>query len=390
MKAQVTRNFKDRIKRLPDGVTPLPRIVFEIIDEPEERINELIIKGFVRLIPVSEAEISAMIGNAMIGADPVAIRALITQYLIDHPLNVDLTPYMTIESATAKIEDIEEEIAGIPRVNISTLVTKTDSDKSIQDLHAAIPKKSADLNDGTEIAFKNELFDGSYDGLSDKPKLFDGSFESLSDKPTEYPPSSHSHAINDISGLSQAFEGTQPKGNYMPDTYKPGWNDIQNKPAMFSGRYEDLTGKPSLFTGAYSDLTGRPSLFSGSYSDLTGRPVLFSGNYNDLTGLPTLFNGSWNSLKDKPTSFPPSSHNHSIADITGLDTRLTDIETVQWVVNPATVGLTRAQLNTQYPNAKPNFMVKCPSIILGGAIYIKTAGTGTAGTWQLISAPPVN
>jgi hypothetical protein len=41
-------------------------------------------------------------------------------------------------------------------------------------------------------------------------------------------------------------------------------------------------------TGSYNDLSNKPSLFSGSYTDLTNKPVLFSGSYTDLTNKPTL------------------------------------------------------------------------------------------------------
>lgn len=53
-------------------------------------------------------------------------------------------------------------------------------------------------------------------------------------------------------------------------------------------------------------------------------------------------------------------------------------------LNTTTVGLSKSQLNAQYPNVQPRFQVFCPSILLGGAIYVK--GTGT--NWQTISAPP--
>ena len=53
-------------------------------------------------------------------------------------------------------------------------------------------------------------------------------------------------------------------------------------------------------------------------------------------------------------------------------------------INSTSVGLSKAQLNSQYPNAQPRFQVFCPSILLGGAIYVK----GTGNNWQTISAPP--
>lgn len=53
-------------------------------------------------------------------------------------------------------------------------------------------------------------------------------------------------------------------------------------------------------------------------------------------------------------------------------------------LNNTTVGLTKANLNAAYPNALSGFQVFCPSILLGGAIYVK----GSGNNWQTISAPP--
>ena len=55
-----------------------------------------------------------------------------------------------------------------------------------------------------------------------------------------------------------------------------------------TGSYNDLNNKPTLFSGSYNDLTDKPELFSGDYNDLTNKPTLFSGNYNDLTNKPTI------------------------------------------------------------------------------------------------------
>ena len=62
-----------------------------------------------------------------------------------------------------------------------------------------------------------------------------------------------------------------------------------------------MTGKPDLSiyaesadlstvatTGDYDDLENKPELFSGSYNDLTDKPDLFSGDYEDLTNKPTI------------------------------------------------------------------------------------------------------
>ena len=56
------------------------------------------------------------------------------------------------------------------------------------------------------------------------------------------------------------------------------WNNISSKPVFStvatSGSYNDLTNKPTLFSGSYNDLTNKPTLFSGSYNDLTNKPTI--------------------------------------------------------------------------------------------------------------------
>lgn len=72
------------------------------------------------------------------------------------------------------------------------------------------------------------------------------------------------------------------------------YNELTDRPTLFSGSYNDLSNKPLLFSGNYEDLTGKPSFSpvatSGTYSDLTGKPslapVATSGSYSDLTGTP--------------------------------------------------------------------------------------------------------
>ena len=64
--------------------------------------------------------------------------------------------------------------------------------------------------------------------------------------------------------------------------------------------YNELTDRPTLFSGSYNDLSNKPLIFSGNYNDLTNKPIIFSGNYNDLINKPTLFSGSYNDLSNKP------------------------------------------------------------------------------------------
>ncbi|MEN9696647.1 MAG: hypothetical protein RLZ56_68, partial [Bacteroidota bacterium] len=78
------------------------------------------------------------------------------------------------------------------------------------------------------------------------------------------------------------------------------YNDLTNKPNLFSGNYDSLTNKPNLFNGNYNALTNKPILFSGNYDSLSNKPNLFNGSYNALTNKPVLFSGNYDSLSNKP------------------------------------------------------------------------------------------
>ncbi len=104
--------------------------------------------------------------------------------------------------------------------------------------------------------------------------------------------------------------------------FSGAWADITGKPAFAtvatSGSYNDLLNKPLLFSGSYNDLTNKPALFDGTWASLTGKPtfatVATSGSYNDLLNKPNLFDGTWNSLTGKPAGFADGIDNVDDAD----------------------------------------------------------------------------
>ncbi|MCU0363129.1 MAG: DUF1566 domain-containing protein [Bacteroidales bacterium] len=106
-----------------------------------------------------------------------------------------------------------------------------------------------------------------------------------------------------------------------PALFSGNYGDLLNKPALFSGSYDDLLNKPSLFSGNFNDLTNKPLLFSGSYNDLSDKPALFNGNYNDLQNKPSLFDGTWASLTGKPAfaSVATSGSYNDLSDKPALD-----------------------------------------------------------------------
>jgi len=126
-------------------------------------------------------------------------------------------------------------------------------------------------------------------------------------------PSAVSQLTNDsnfITLASVTWNNVSSKPSFATVATSGSYNDLTNKPSLFSGSYADLSGKPTLFSGSYNDLTNKPSLFDGAYASLTGKPTLFSGAYADLTGKPTYAtvatSGSYNDLTNKPSLFSGS------------------------------------------------------------------------------------
>ena len=284
-----------------------------------------------------------------------------------------------------------QEAANIP-TNVSTFTNDAGYITASQ-----VPAQvNADWNATSGVAKilnKPTLFSGNYNDLTNKPALFSGSYNDLTNKPTipTVPinvsaftndagyltavdvqeaaniPTDVSAFNNDV-GYLTSYTETDPQFNAWDKDY----NDLTNKPTLFSGNYNDLTNKPTLFdgnynslmnkpnlatvatTGNYNDLTNKPTIptvpmnvsafnndagyltavdvqeaaniptdvsafnndvgyltsytetdplfnaWNKDYNDLTNKPTLFSGNYNDLTNKPTLFDGNYNSLTNKP------------------------------------------------------------------------------------------
>ena len=207
---------------------------------------------------------------------------------------------------------------------------------------------SGNYNDLTN---KPTLFSGNYNDLTNKPTLFSGDYNDLSNKPT----------IPDISGKVDKVDGKGLSTNDFTNDLKnkldgiaagaevnvqSDWNAtsgdalILNKPSLAtvatSGNYNDLTNKPTLFSGDYNDLTNTPNIpdISGIQSKLDGiaegaevnvqsdwnettttsdayiknKPALAtvatSGNYNDLSNKPSFAavatSGNYNDLTNRP------------------------------------------------------------------------------------------
>jgi hypothetical protein len=109
--------------------------------------------------------------------------------------------------------------------------------------------------------------------------------------------------------IISVLNGVFTTGSYANPTWitSLAYSKLTGAPSLSTvattGSYNDLLNRPSLFSGSYNDLTNKPNFATvattGSYNDLINRPVLVT-SYNQLTDLPNLFSGSYIDLTNKP------------------------------------------------------------------------------------------
>jgi len=80
-----------------------------------------------------------------------------------------------------------------------------------------------------------------------------------------------------------ATESFVTSRGYLTSVGTISYNDLSNKPTLFSGSYTDLTNKPTLFSGSYTDLTNKPTIPTTT-SELTN-----NSGYITAASIPQLF-----------------------------------------------------------------------------------------------------
>ena len=274
-------------------------------------------------------------------------------------------------------------------VNITQLNTKADkvhthSYNNLEDLptlfsgnyndlinRPTVPSKTSELtNDSsfttsTQLATKaDKIHTHNYNDLEDKPTLFSGAYKDLTGKPTI--PTLTSELENDSNFTTKAYveqritdvatSGEIDLSDYVTTAqlntkadkvHTHSYEDLTEKPTLFSGKYADLIGKPTIPTKT-SDITNDSNFVTTSqlnaelnkkantshthvYSDILDAPVSFSGNYEDLINKPTIPTkvsdlendenfATTSQLNSGLNTKANSTHTHSYAELEDLPT----------------------------------------------------------------------
>ena len=184
--------------------------------------------------------------------------------------------------------------------NDSNFTTKAYVEQRITDVATS---GEIDLSDYVTTAQLNTKADKvhthSYEDLTEKPTLFSGKYADLIGKPTI--PTKTSDITNDSNFVTTSQLNTElnKKAN---TSHTHVYSDILDAPVSFSGNYKDLINKPTIPTKV-SDLENDENFATTSQLNSglnTKANSTHTHSYTELEDTPTLFSGNYNDLLNKP------------------------------------------------------------------------------------------
>jgi len=207
------------------------------------------------------------------------------------------------------------------------------------------------------------------------------------------PISTHLAPYATTSSMNTALSGyASLSGSYSNPSFinSLAWAKISGAPIIPTNTNQLTNG-----SGFITSYTETDPLFNSKFSSKTTSDLIEGTNlYYTDSRFDTRFNSksTTNLLEGTNLYYTLSRARASFAAGVGIDLSSGIITNTQpdpgRIINTATVGLSKATLNSSYPNVPVGYMVMCPNILLGGAVYIKATEAGTSDVWQTVSAPP--
>ena len=222
---------------------------------------------------------------------------------------------------SGRVDAVEADLAAIPApyddTTLAGRVTEVEADVVTAQSRADAAYSLAQQGGGTGSYDDTELR-GRIVTLENEPAP---AWTEVTGKPTSFPPSPHSHAIADVSGLQAELDAIPPayddaalsgRVTALEEAPAPSWDDVTGKPTTFT---------PSTHEHSIAEVSGLSTALDGkaaashthAWADVTGKPTTFA---------PSAHTHDWDEVTGKPTTFAPSAHGHSIAEVSGLQTAL--------------------------------------------------------------------
>lgn len=191
-------------------------------------------------------------------------------------------------------------------------------------------KADKDLSNVDDTTFYNK---GIAAGLGGGGKV---SWGNIQNKPETFPPSTHKHAISDVTDLQtninkinnsiQAVQNSITSINGTLNSYNIEITNLKNTTGKQSIDISNLQSNQTAFNNTLSQLAKQ--LSSKANTDLTnvGNDVFKAKAEEAGVGGGTAESVDWADVQNKPDTFPPSTHSHPTSEVIDLDTKLESID----------------------------------------------------------------
>lgn len=305
-----------------------------------------------------------------------------------------------------------------------------------------------------DINGKPTTFPSNWDDITGKPTIFPTNWDSIENKPTTFPPSTHTHTIKEIDTLEEELESINDDLNSINSTlnqydgefsaFEEELTSIKTSLSSLSTNYstlntkvteiqtdvstlettiegkadanlqnvsnEDFSAKAAAAgvgggggASTWDEITGKPDTFPTTWNEVADKPTSFPTAWGDITGKPENYPTNWASISDKPATFPPSSHTHTISNITGLSTDLeemtndissltaslqtvnSEIDTMQSSISSLNSNYTSLSNTVQSMQSTMSGFMDAPSNT-GGTNYYLGYSSRTQGYWRTLPA----
>ena len=262
----------------------------------------VIIKGEVRLLENVEAASTAYLYPASVPSETVAVKLDGMNVVRVHLRNTPLT----LGIGGGGGGGTWDSIAGKPLTFPPS--THTHDQEDVGGLVAALAAIQSSLSNKANVGHLHSIshVGGLQDALNAKAAAshthplggVDGLVSALDGKAALL----HSHGITDVTGLQTALDNRAPIGH-------------THTVSQVAGLQSSLNAKAdSGHTHLVSQVSGAIRSVNGYVPDINGNVAIPVG---DPTGTV-----NWNGIVDKPETFPPSYHEHGLADVTDLQDEL--------------------------------------------------------------------
>lgn len=205
-------------------------------------------------------------------------------------------------------------------------------------------------------------FPTTWENVGGKPTSFPTTWGSVEGKPQTFPPSTHTHEISQIDGLTDElktisdsltsinntlnsydgeFSALEEELTSINNTVSTLSTNLSTLKTTVAGKAntdlsnvsnEDFSAKAAAAgvgggggASSWDEITGKPDIFPTNWDNVAGKPTSYPSTWGEVTGKPENYPTTWASISGKPTTFPPSTHSHSINDINGLNTELEEL-----------------------------------------------------------------